>query len=258
MNNTLKWALIIGGVGVSGVALYFLYNRVIKPKLQGGDYEGNNNYSENEVKSQVYNDTPRAVYEDTPFTNKAEGDKFRAWVNDTYPKYAKEIDLDRSGEYNNSYMKKAYTKYGADYTKAMGSKSISAKASGTMSKEFKSLLNSWNKPVYFSKEGVPYFILRFKREQGSWGGAGECRGAVYIFEHSTAYAKGQSQDARGVIGIYSSWGNKEQIARAYWSNYLTKIEGISGLLKGSNFDKIDKGLLGVIRKMKGYDKAIWC
>lgn len=50
-----------------------------------------------------------------PFTNKAEGDKFRAWVNDVHPAIAKEIDLDRSGSYNNAYISKAWSKLHNEY-----------------------------------------------------------------------------------------------------------------------------------------------
>ena len=52
-----------------------------------------------------------------PIKNKIEGDKFRNWVNNTYPEYAKEIDLDPEGKYDNSYIKKAWSKYGEEYTK---------------------------------------------------------------------------------------------------------------------------------------------
>lgn len=44
---------------------------------------------------------------ENPFKNKAQGDAFRAWVNDTYPDFAKEIQLSRSGRFNNSYINKA-------------------------------------------------------------------------------------------------------------------------------------------------------
>lgn len=43
-----------------------------------------------------------------PIKNRKDGDKFRAWVNSKYPKVAKSLDLDRSGSYNNSYIKKAW------------------------------------------------------------------------------------------------------------------------------------------------------
>ena len=52
--------------------------------------------------------------------DKVEGDKFRAWVNDTFPDYAKEIKLDRTGSYNNNYIKKAWAKYKKEYTDFIG------------------------------------------------------------------------------------------------------------------------------------------
>ena len=50
-----------------------------------------------------------------PFKNTEEGNAFRQWVNNTHPNYAKEIDLDKEGSYNNSYIAKAWNKYGKDY-----------------------------------------------------------------------------------------------------------------------------------------------
>ena len=58
------------------------------------------------------------VAPEIPFKNKTEGDKFREWVNDTYPAVAKEIDLDRSGSCNNSYIKKAWRRLYKEYKKA--------------------------------------------------------------------------------------------------------------------------------------------
>lgn len=45
---------------------------------------------------------------DTPFKNKEEGDKFRKWVNDTFPEIARGLDLDPAGEYNNAYIQWAW------------------------------------------------------------------------------------------------------------------------------------------------------
>lgn len=44
------------------------------------------------------------------FQTKAEGDKFRNWVNDNCADYAKLIDLDRSGSHKNEYITRAYYK----------------------------------------------------------------------------------------------------------------------------------------------------
>jgi hypothetical protein len=51
-----------------------------------------------------------------PFKNKEEGNAFRAWVNETYPDYAEEIDLDNTGGYDNAHIMKAWDKYGETYT----------------------------------------------------------------------------------------------------------------------------------------------
>lgn len=60
-------------------------------------------------------DTVKSSSVEVPFKNREEGDKFRKWVNDNYPNYAKKIDLDKSGSHNNEYVKKAWSKYGSEY-----------------------------------------------------------------------------------------------------------------------------------------------
>jgi hypothetical protein len=59
---------------------------------------------------------PKGLLPHIPFESKAEGDKFRGWVNDNYPDYAKAIDLDRKGSWFNSFITKAYFKLGKEYT----------------------------------------------------------------------------------------------------------------------------------------------
>lgn len=56
------------------------------------------------------------VAEALPFKNKTEGNKFRRWVNDNHKDIAQEIDLDRAGSYNNSYIIKAYERLKELYT----------------------------------------------------------------------------------------------------------------------------------------------
>jgi len=51
----------------------------------------------------------------TPFKNKTEGNAFRGWVNDNYSDYARSIKLDRTGNYNNPTIQKAWAKYGSAY-----------------------------------------------------------------------------------------------------------------------------------------------
>jgi hypothetical protein len=56
-----------------------------------------------------------------PFKNNEEGNKFREWVNVEYEVYAKEIDLSTEAKtedgFKNSYIQKAWLKYGEEYLK---------------------------------------------------------------------------------------------------------------------------------------------
>jgi hypothetical protein len=43
-----------------------------------------------------------------PIKTPEEGNKFREWTNEKYPKTSKSLQLDRTGSHNNSYIKKAW------------------------------------------------------------------------------------------------------------------------------------------------------
>jgi hypothetical protein len=58
---------------------------------------------------------PKGIKPPVPFKNKAEGNKFREWVNNVHPEYARRVDLDRKGSYFNSFITKAYNDLGSDY-----------------------------------------------------------------------------------------------------------------------------------------------
>jgi hypothetical protein len=58
-----------------------------------------------------------------PFNTKAEGDKFRAWVNKHHVEYAREIDLDPKGSHTNAYIMKAYKKLKNEYKEYLTSAS---------------------------------------------------------------------------------------------------------------------------------------
>jgi hypothetical protein len=60
----------------------------------------------------------------TPFKTKEDGNKFREWVNKKYPDWAKENNLDASGSENNSYIRKAYSEYGAEYEKSTSAPTV--------------------------------------------------------------------------------------------------------------------------------------
>lgn len=52
----------------------------------------------------------------SPFKNQEDGDKFRAWMKLNKPSAARDLDLDKTGPYNNRTIIKAYNLYGKDYT----------------------------------------------------------------------------------------------------------------------------------------------
>lgn len=54
-------------------------------------------------------------YTATPFATEAEGNKFRAWVNEKHADWAKTNNLSVTGPKNNNYIKKAYSEFGEKY-----------------------------------------------------------------------------------------------------------------------------------------------
>jgi hypothetical protein len=257
MNKALKIALIVGGVGVTGLVGYLIYKAIIKKTDKGnaGDTESKESFENDaQVTSTQYNQVARDSYPETPFTKKAEGDKFRNWINDTYPKYAKQIDLDRSGDFNNSFMRKAYAQYGAEYSKIAKESDISSRANAPLSQEFKNLLSSWNKPVYYTKSGVAYFMLKFRKDKDSWGDDSNCKGIVYIYNTNEAYILGKSNDKRGAIAMY--WG-KDKFGGGYWEDYLQKVVGTSGCLKGVTINK-PANLGKALGNNCNIPKFVWC
>ena len=55
------------------------------------------------------------VAPELPFKNKTQGNEFRAWVNNEHSDIAKEIDLDRTGSYNNDYIRRAWARLYKEY-----------------------------------------------------------------------------------------------------------------------------------------------
>ena len=112
MNKAVKIAIGIATIGVTATAGYFIYKAIrdrrnaqlgqeggeVTPPANAGSGNDNSNKS-------------------TPFKNKAQGNAFRHWVNRYFPSYAKEIDLSLTGDIDNSFMRKAWGKYGESYKK---------------------------------------------------------------------------------------------------------------------------------------------
>lgn len=120
-----KWIWISLGVAVGGTGLFFL-GKYIKDKYfpSGGlDNTNVNNFGRQTQGGGMASTSTSniASLPPTPFTNNTEGNAFRGWINDNYPTYARQIDLDRTGAYDNDYIRKAWAKYGAEYQQSMAS-----------------------------------------------------------------------------------------------------------------------------------------
>ena len=124
MKKGVKIGILIGSIGVLGTIGYLSYKRIkqIKESRKRKENESNNTPDSNSS-SETNTTKPKSklvlsIYRSTPFKNRTEGNAFRKWVNDNYPKFAKDIDLDVTGEYNNDWIRTAYAKYGDAYMRS--------------------------------------------------------------------------------------------------------------------------------------------
>jgi|688.fasta_scaffold268243_3 hypothetical protein len=114
-NKKIIWIGIASALLIGGGTFLWLKNKKAKEEEEKRKQEEEERKAEEEKKP----DAPRTIqFPPTPFTNATEGNAFRAWVNKNYPSYAKQIDLSLSGDFNNSFIKKAFAKYGQEYLKA--------------------------------------------------------------------------------------------------------------------------------------------
>lgn len=144
MKKGVKIAIGIATIGVIGTAGYFLWKKVIKPKLKKPALDDAEEEQEEALKQATSNNTAnkkkpsvkRYTTSDADFDtagvtwggrtlfktftmynfpNKKQGDAFRKFVNVKFPSYAKSIDLDESGSHTNAYIKKAWKRLGGAY-----------------------------------------------------------------------------------------------------------------------------------------------
>jgi hypothetical protein len=121
MSKGMKIGLSVAAVGITGTIVYMLIKKMKAKKealLELDDKIIRTPVSTTPVSTSTTPVSTGISLGSTPFTNKTQGNAFRAWINDTYPAYAKGIDLDRTGSYNNSYIKKAWEAYGSAYETA--------------------------------------------------------------------------------------------------------------------------------------------
>jgi len=132
MKKGTKITLAIVGVAVVATAGFLVWKNNKNKQLEKEQKERD---AENSSSSSSSSEPAKSKYPKTPFKNSTEGNLFRVWVNNTYPIYAKSILLDRSGKYDNDYVRKAYAKYGSDYSKLAVIKEVVAKMGKSASLE---------------------------------------------------------------------------------------------------------------------------
>jgi hypothetical protein len=121
--NTLIWVGVASAVLIGGGIFWWMQTNkkkkeALKKKMEEEEQQKKLE-EENKVVEPAYTPAPSYTPAPTftfPFKSVDEGNNFRAWVNDTYPDYAKQIQLDRQGALNN-YVQKAWDKLGSEYQK---------------------------------------------------------------------------------------------------------------------------------------------
>lgn len=120
MNKGLKIGLAVSMTAVVGVIVYLMFFKkdskiyVLKPKLPAPDQNGESSDSETPTQTDPTATTPNVTapadckFPQVPFKNSTEGNAFRDWVNDAYKSVANKINLDRTGSYNNCFIREAF------------------------------------------------------------------------------------------------------------------------------------------------------
>lgn len=115
-NSWVYWT--IGGVALVGLGVgsYMYYKNKRDQKEQDQkNAENQQTQQTQQTQSQQSPEQTTTALKDTPFTNKQQGNAFRRWVISKHPDYAKEINLDASGNQNNKYIQQAWAKYSQEY-----------------------------------------------------------------------------------------------------------------------------------------------
>jgi hypothetical protein len=169
MNKALKIVISIATIGVIGTAGYFVYKAIKKGRDGGGDGngEGEGNGDANGAEQEPSLIDPPSVGQGgggeslpkTPFTNKAQGDMFRWYINEFYKDYAKSIGLDLSGAYDNSYMRKAWMKYGKDYTNVHTDNYLKTKGNGIPANLLRAMSKRKSQGVFLTKPSGEIYLL---------------------------------------------------------------------------------------------------
>jgi len=265
MNKGVKIALILATIGVLGVGGYFLYKKLKKKqeeKEEEKKSEKRSAVTEQQVKTTDYNrrsNPSSSTLGKTPFKNTTEGNAFRKWINDTYPKYAKKISLDPTGSYDNAYIRKAWNEYGVEYKEA--NKNKGAVYTATYGQKFADLLKKWKKSHLLSvrdaTKDVPYFQLFLKPFKAYLLGKNACLIGINVYDRKKGENVGGTNN-QGYFTIMTKTKGKWSVkASGRWDNDLTTLKVLSGMKKGQTYSG-GKEVGSKIGKILDLPDATWC
>ncbi len=186
--------VIFSLVAVAGVVGYIVWKKY-KEKKDGKKDEKTPDGTPDGI-NQTLTDTNIAPSGFTfPFKTKEEGNNFRAWVIAKDPAYAKSIKLDPTGELN-SFLEKAWLKYGEIYTKEGSGTSITQPLTMTDYAQLaKVVIDAKSKTARVVGDKIVVDLLN---------NYGTVMGAIEFSQGGTFYAKYGSE--RTAKGIYRSGG----------------------------------------------------
>jgi hypothetical protein len=206
--------LLVGG----GIGAYFLLR---KPKEETEEEQevatDDSPSSSSSSSSQYVAPTPKSFT--FPFKTESEGNTFRAWVIAKDPTFASSIKLDATGKLN-SYVQKAWDKYGTEYSKKTPSSTPSAgssnknidiivkKASGDLTERGKlatrpaEFLQNWATALTNNKSAFRYANQIYRADTG-----------VRVLEwnpvNAKIYSKGNAYQYQTKFGTKSNYALKK-------------------------------------------------
>ena len=114
------------------------------------------------------NQNTQNVLPPTPFTTKAEGDAFRAWVRQTDAAYATQINLSATGPFNNNIIRNAYKKYGTLYQQSLTSGGGGTAPPITTEDKEKQIFDKFNDSVFFYSVNNERMNIEYTQQIGKW------------------------------------------------------------------------------------------
>jgi len=173
-----KALLVIGSfVVIGGVLAYFLFFRNRKRGSEGTG-ETPPSTGEPSAYTPTTSSTPSSSGSSSssftfPFKTTEEGNKFRLWVNNNYPDWAKKNKLDKSGSLN-SYVEKAWKEFGATYTKYVLKPTSTTTTTTTPTTSSTGYFKAWS-----NKAGAKLYDLNCFPQCG-WGGTTDAGKYEYV------------------------------------------------------------------------------